>query len=199
MKTAKTMIMGTAILTALAVAAIIIPSSSDAAAGAKEKFDRNKPHVNVVVRPTHKMKIFKHKRGVKDLAPNKYVDLVPLAPNPVGPLPGAPNSGFCGSNLGGGVAKHVLTSVKNNGNTAGGTFHNKVIFPHADPADRVQEDSYTDSNPGFNPAKVFFVIPASAWKNGKASFMFIVDSKKAVGESSELNNIYSGHCVEPAV
>ena len=163
------------------------------------KFERNKPHVNVSTRPVQQMKILKHKRGVKDLAPNKYVDLVPLAPNPVGPLPGAPNSGFCGSNLGGGVAKHVLTSVKNNGNTAGGNFHNKVIFPHADPADRVQEDSYTDGGPGFTPAKVFFVIPASAWKNGKASFMFIVDSKKAVGESSELNNIYSGYCVEPAV
>ena len=112
MKTAKTILMGAAILTALSAVTVIIPASSDAAGGAKMKFERNKPHVNVATRPTHQMKILKPKRGVKDLSPNKYVDLVPLAPNPVGPLPGAPNSGFCGSNLGGGVAKHVLTSVK---------------------------------------------------------------------------------------
>jgi outer membrane lipoprotein SlyB len=197
MKPIKSTIMAAAILTALSATTVIIPVSSDAAGGAKTKFERNKPHVNVGTIGHHRGTKFRP--GSKNLAAKKYVDLVPLAPNPVGPLPGAPNSGFCGSNLGGGAAKHVLTSVKNNGNTAGGTFHNKVIFPQADPADRVQEDSYTDAGQGFNPAKVFFVIPASAWKNGKASFMFIVDSKKAVGESSELNNIYSGHCVEPAV
>ncbi|GJL86130.1 MAG: hypothetical protein DHS20C02_19050 [Micavibrio sp.] len=181
---------------------------ADTADAAKAQFERTKPHVNVAPTPTdptnptgtiQKRGHTPPPTGPGGLSGAKTIDLEPLAPNPVGPLPGAPNSGFCGSNQGGGVAKVILTSVKNNGNAAGGNFHNKVIFPDADPADKVQEDSYTDGGPGFTPAKVFFNIPASAWKNGKASFMFIVDSKSEVNETNELNNIFSGHCVEPAM
>ena len=197
----------------LALAAICLIGTAytgNAAEAAKAQFERTKPHMSVAPKPTdptpptagtiQKRTQTPPPTGPGGLAAKEWTDLEPLAPNPVGPLPGAPNSGFCGSNQGGGVAKVILTSVKNNGTKPGGNFHNKVIFPNADPADplQTQEDSYTDGGPGFTPAKIFFNIPASAWKNGKASFMFIVDSKSEVNENNELNNIYSGHCVEPA-
>ncbi len=188
MKTVHTLMLGVAAFSILIAGSA---SMANASSSSKERLENSRPSGGTKVNPTHT------KRPGK-FAPAPFTDLAPLAPNPVGPLPGAPNSGFCGTNQGGGVAKVVLTSVKNNGTKAGGNFHNKVIFLDAAPADRVHEDPYTDAGPGFTPAKVFFNIPASAWKNGKARFTFIVDSRKKVSETNENNNKVTSYCVEPA-
>ena len=188
MKTLHTILLGAAAFSILIAGSA---ATASAASPSKERLETSKPTGGVKVNPTHT-------KRPSNLAPAPFTDLVPLAPNPVGSLPGAPNSGFCGTNQGGGVAKVVLTSVKNNGTKAGGNFHNKVIFTDAAPADRVHEDPYTDAGPGFTPAKIFFNIPASAWKNGKAKFTFIVDSRKKVSETNENNNKVSSYCVAPA-
>ena len=159
-------------------------------AGAKQMFDRSKPHVNTIVKQKPK--------GPGSFTGHKFADLAPLAKYPVGSLPGAPMSGFCGTNQGGGVAKYIVVGVKNNGEKPGGAFFNRITFPNALPAERVQEDPYHDSGPGFGTAYVGFKIPASAWKNGKAKYVIKVDSKLDVKESNEGNNIATGYCVEPA-
>ncbi len=151
-----------------------------------------------VLEPVKKKKQRHQTKRPGSFTAKKYVDLTPLAKFPVGSLPGAPNSGFCGSNQGGGVAKYVLVGVKNNGTKPGGAFINRVTFPDAKPSERVQEDPYQDSGPGFGTAFIGFKIPASAWKNGKAKYVIKVDAKLDVKETNEGNNIATGYCVEPA-
>ncbi|MEP3246510.1 MAG: hypothetical protein ABJN40_16070 [Sneathiella sp.] len=181
-------------------AAILIAGTAGtaiAAGGAKTTFERSKPHVNVLQAQPEQRKATRHKTP-GGLTAKPFVDLEPKAKYPVGALPGAPMSGFCGPNQGGGVAKYVTVGVKNNGTKPGGTFINRVTFPDALPAERVQEDPYQNSGPGFGTAYIGFKIPASAWKNGKAKFVIKVDAKLDVKETKENNNIATGYCVEPA-
>ncbi len=187
-------------LTTVAVATMALTmagATAHAAGGAKTTFERSKPHVNVAQTQQKQRKMGRHVTP-GGLTTKPFVDLEPKAKYPVGALPGAPMSGFCGTNQGGGVAKYVTVGVKNNGTKPGGAFINRVTFPDALPAERVQEDPYQDSGPGFGTAYIGFKIPASAWKNGKAKFVIKVDSKLDVKETKENNNIATGYCVEPA-
>ncbi|MCG8492411.1 MAG: hypothetical protein MI743_12405 [Sneathiellales bacterium] len=173
--------------------------NAQAAGGAKETFERTKPHMKVSPTPQkpERKKAGKPNRAVGGFKPKPFVDLYPAAKFPAGPFPGAPNSGFCGTNNGG-AAKYILVGAKNNGTKAGGQFINRVTFPNALPSERVIEDPYIDSGPGFGTSYIAFPIPASAWKNGKAKYVIKVDSKLDVKETNEGNNIATGYCKAPA-
>ncbi len=181
-----------AISVAIATMATMM-GNANAAGGAKTTFERTKPHVNVSPVPRSKDK----RTSSGGLKPKPFVDLYPTAKFPAGPFPGAPNSGFCGTNNGG-AAKYILVGAKNHGTKPGGNFINRVTFPNALPSERVVEDPYTESGPGFGTAYIAFPIPASAWKNGKAQYVIKVDAKSDVAETNESNNKAVGYCKAPA-
>ncbi|CAN0453978.1 unnamed protein product, partial [Ectocarpus fasciculatus] len=115
-------------------------------------------------------------------------------PYPNGPLVGAPMSGYCGSNQGGGVAKSVVIAVKNNGNETAGHFMVKVDFLDY-PGTSAR--AYGPINPGPSADLDSFVIPQQAWKNGVARFTVEIDSNKEIDEglSGEEKNYMEGYCV----
>ncbi|MEP4191135.1 MAG: CARDB domain-containing protein [Sneathiella sp.] len=138
------------------------------------------------------------KRGMaKDLKPNLWVDLRPVTSHPLGPVPGGPNSGYCGPGVNG-VSDWVKIKIINQGNTASKKFDIKIIFDDADPADKMKQENYGTLGPGASGSSVGAQIPASAWKSGIARFTIIADPTKKVRESNENNNIVKSHCSEPA-
>ena len=180
----------------LAVATTGLLAYSDAATaagGAKTTFERNKPHVNV---GTSRSGGQVQPGGIGTGSPinRSHPELVFKQPYPVGPLPGAPMSGYCGPNQGGGVAKTVVVPVRNNGNKSVDHFMVKVSF-----AGHTHSKAYGPLSPGATDTDSF-VIPNGAWNSGTASFSIEIDSTHKVNEglSGEKNNVVNSYCVAPA-
>lgn len=187
------------ILTVVALAAIAAGalSLSEPAVAAKEKFQRSKSTTPgaAVGQPAGKKQPLGPKGGRQIKRSN--MDLVFKQPYPNGPLVGAPMSGYCGSNQGGGVAKSVVVAVKNNGSETVGHFMVKVTFVDAYTS---LSRAYGPINPGPAADIDSWTIPNSAWKHGMARFTVEIDSDKQISEgvAGEANNYMEGYCVAPA-
>ncbi len=146
------------------------------------------------------IKTLKKKGMAKDLKPNLWIDLRPITSHPLGPVPGGPNSGYCGPGVGGsgGVSNWVKIKVRNLGNKTTEPFDIKIIFDDAAPADRMKQENYGTLGPNSNGSSVGAQIPASAWKSGIARFTIIADPTKKVRETNENNNVVKSHCSAPA-
>ena len=188
----------------LAVATVGLLAYSDAAPASgdrKSHFERPKSTANVGTigntagKPAGKAQAATPWAGKGGI---RLPDLVHIQPYPSGVLEGAPSSGHCGPNNGGGAAKSVLIRVRNDGSAEAGVFRVKVVFTVSG---KSFETSYGPMAPGPATWWTSFPIPADAWSSGVAPFQLQLDSKDEVeegGARGERNNFLSGYCVAPA-
>ena len=188
----------------LAVATAGLLAYSDAApaaGGAKMKFERTKPHVNIGTigatagQPAGKAQATTPGAG---RGGTRLPDLVHVQPYPNGVPQGAPSSGHCGPNNGGGAAKLVVFKVRNDGSAEAGVFRVKVTFTASGNS---FETSYGPMAAGPATWSHSFPIPADAWSSGTAPFTVLLDSRNEVEEGGvrgEKNNLASSFCVAPA-
>ncbi len=175
----------------LAVATVGLLAYSDAApaaGGAKTKFERTKSTAGKAQAATP---------GAGQ-GGTRLPDLVHLQPYPNGVPKGAPSSGHCGPNNGGGAAKAVFVKVRNDGSAEAGVFRVKVVFTVSG---KTFETSYGPMAAGPATWSTGFPIPADAWSSGMAPFQIQLDSKDEVeegGARGERNNVVSSYCVAPA-
>lgn len=199
---------------------------TDPAEAAREKFDRTKPHTNAGSaigaaaqpdrpgkpgrpdRPGRPGKSSKPGKPGKPGQPDKPVSAQPQVlsnlvfhmPHPAGPLPGAPNTGYCGKQAGGssGVAGEVVLGVRNAGFNPVPQFFVSVTMKGANNTTSTINKPVGPLGPGA-VATATFPLNKAAWQMGLAPFKMKIDTGNHVEEGiGEANNQLEYACVEPA-
>ncbi|HIC80655.1 MAG TPA: hypothetical protein EYP07_06775 [Kiloniellaceae bacterium] len=191
----------------LAVATVGLLAYSDAApaaGGGTERFDRTKPHTSISVQGVRKGQPQRpglQQGGGAQQHQGDYPNLRLRLPNPYGPLPGAPNSGFCGSSQGGGAAKYVTVHVVNKGTAPAGMFKVRVTFTDAPAHAKTVEKDFGPFPVGPTADLAGFPIPNSAWSNGMARFVIQIDPYMQIdegGKAGKKDNTKESYCVAAA-
>ena len=127
-----------------------------------------------------------------DLKTTPYVDLYGFPYYPLG-LEGTPGKWYCMFLAGNDTRpRGAQISVKNKGDKPAG----KVTVQFQFSGGKKISETQTMNQPG---SKYMFEahIPDSAWVNGKASFVMVIDYGDKVPETNEKNNVYSSFCLDP--
>ncbi len=191
----------------LAVATMGLLAYSDAApaaGGAKTTFDRVKidagsPRLSSMQGDNRRPGL--QQGGGARQHQGDYPNLRLKLPNPYGPLPGAPNSGFCGSSQGGGAAKYVTVHVVNKGTAPAGMFKVRVTFTDAPAYAKTVEKDFGPFPVGPTADLAGFPIPNSAWNNGMARFVIQIDPYMQIdegGKAGKKDNSAESYCVAAA-
>ena len=128
-----------------------------------------------------------------DLKTQPYVDLYGEPYYPLG-VEGTPGKMYCMFLAGNDTRpRGAQIAVKNKGDKPAGKVTVQFQFSGGKKISQTQ----IMNNPAW---KYMFeaLIPDSAWVNGKASFVMVIDHGNNIAESNEKNNVYSSFCLDPA-